>query len=135
MQFTQKETLVLLEKSQRRDWTIRQMTALREEGFLPPLRRKTQQGTNKPLYVWGEEDIDQIVDVYDWWSYCGGDHATLALALWLQGYEIPLDLLRRLYTRTIDAYLQQLTRGKTDPDDILDEVSKVVVVSHIPHFD
>jgi hypothetical protein len=128
VQFTQKEMLALLKKSQRVGWTKRLMGALRKEGFLPPLRRQTQKGTNKPLYVWDEEDIDQIVDVYDWWSYCGGDRATLALALWLQGYEIPLDLLRRLYTRTIDAYLQQLTRGKTDPDDILDEVSKIVVV-------
>ncbi len=128
MQFTQKETLALLEKSQRGGWTKRLMGALRKEGFLPPLRRQTQQGTNKPLYVWDEKDIDQIVDVYDWWSYCGGNRAALALTLWLQGYEVPLDPLRRLYARTIEAYLQQLTRGKTDPDDILDEVSKIVVV-------
>jgi len=128
MPFTQKEMLTLLKESGREGWTLRQMIALREEGFLPPLRRQTQQGTNKPLYVWDEKDIDQIVEVYDWWSYCDGDRATLALALWLQGYEVRLDLLRRLYIRAIEAYLQQLTHGKTDPDDILDEVSKIVVV-------
>jgi hypothetical protein len=128
MPFTQKEMLTLLKESGREGWTLRQMIALREEGFLPPLRRQTQQGTNKPLYVWDEKDIDQIVEVYDWWSYSDGDRATLALALWLQGYEVRLDLLRRLYIRAIEAYLQQLTHGKTDPDDILDEVSKIVVV-------
>ena len=127
MQFTQKEMLVLLKESRREGWTLRQMTALREEGLLPPLRRQTQQGTNKPLYVWDEQDIEQIVEVYDWWSYCDGDRATLTLALWLRWYKVPLDLLRRLYVRVIEEYLQRLTHGKTDPDDILDEVSKIVV--------
>lgn len=128
MQFTQKETLELLKESGREGWTLRQMTALREEGCLPPLRRQTQQGTNKPLYIWDEEDIDQVVDVYDWWSYCNGDRATLTLVLWLEGYEVSLGPLHRLYLRIIEEYLQQLTRGKTNPDDILDEVSKIVVV-------
>lgn len=128
MQFTQKEVLALLKESGRDDWTLRQLTALGEEGLLPPLKRQTQQGTNKPLYVWDEKDIDQIAEVYDWWSYCDGNRAALALALWLQGYEVLLDLLRRLYVHTIEAYLQRLTRGKTNPDDILDEVSEIVVV-------
>ena len=128
MQLTQQETLDLLEKSGRDGWTLRLMTELRKGGWLPPLRRQTQPGTNKPLYVWDEEDIEQIVEVYDWWRYCDGDRATLTLALWLQGYEVPLDLLRRLYLGIIEGYLQRLTRGKTDPDDVLDEVSKIVVV-------
>ncbi len=127
MQFTQEKMLTLLEKSGREGWTLRQMAALREEGLLPPLRRQTQPGTNKPLYVWDEEDIDQIVDVYDWWRYCNGDRATLTLALWLRRYKIPLDLLCRLYLRVIEGYLQRLTRGKTDLDDVLDEVSNIVV--------
>lgn len=127
MLFTQKETLVLLKESGRDGWTLRQMTALRNEGFLPPLRRGTQQGTNRPLYVWDETDIDQIVDVYDWWSYSGGDRAALILGLWLQGYEVSPDFLRRTYIPIIEAHLQMLTHGKTDPDDILDEVSEFVV--------
>src|SRR5713101_2627578 len=109
MQLTQKEMLTQLKKSGREGWTLRQMTALREEGWLPPLRRQTQPGTNKPLYVWNEEDIEQIVEVYDWWSYCHGDRATLTLALWLERYEVSLDLLCRLYLRIIDGYLQRLT--------------------------
>lgn len=128
MGFTQKEVLEGLEESGRTNWNLRQMIALRNEGYLPPLRRETQPGTNKPLYVWDETDIDQIVDVYDWWSYCDGDRATLSLALWLDGYELPLDFLHRIYIPIIEAYLQMLTHGKTDPDDILDEVSKIVVV-------
>jgi len=128
MGFTQKEILAALEESGRNNWNLRQMTALRKEGFLPPLRRETQPGTNKPLYVWNETDIQQIADVYDWWSYYDGDRATLALALWLKGYEVPLDVLRRTYITVIEAYIQMLTRGKTDPDDILDEVSEIVTV-------
>ena len=69
--------LTMLQESGRKGWTLHQMTALREERILPPLRRQTQQGTNKPLYVWNEKDIDQIVEVYDWWSYCGGNRAAL----------------------------------------------------------
>jgi len=65
MGFTQREILVALEESGRNDWTLRQMTALRKEGFLPPLRRETQPGTNRPRYVWDETDIEQIVDAYD----------------------------------------------------------------------
>ena len=80
MGFTQKEILAALEESGRNNWNLRQMTALRKESFLPPLRRKTQPGTNKPLYVWDETDLEQIADVYDWWSYCDGDRATLALS-------------------------------------------------------
>jgi len=67
----------MLQESGRKGWMLHQMTALREERFLPPLRRQTQQGTNKPLYVWNEKDIDQIVEVYDWWSYCDGNRAAL----------------------------------------------------------
>ncbi len=128
MGFTQKEILEALKESGRDQWNLRQMTALRTEGFLPPLRRRKQPGTNKPEYTWEEEDIDQIADVYDWWSYCDGDRKILALALWLDGYELPLEMLRGIYLPLIDTFLQHLTHGETDPDDILDEVSKIVVV-------
>ncbi len=128
MRFTPKEVLVVLEESGRDNWNLRQMTALRNEGFLPPLWRETHPGTNKPHYVWDETYLDQIVDVYDWWSYCNGDRVTLALALWLDGYELPLSFLHRIYLPIIEAYLQMLTRGKTEPDDILDKVSEIVVV-------
>ncbi len=127
MEFTQKEILEALEDSNREQWNLRQMAALRKKAFLPPLRRKTQQGTNKPLYVWDETDLNQIVDVYDWWDYCDGDRVTLTLILWLQGYDIPLDPLRSLYIDAVEMYLQHLTQGNTDPDDILDKVSEVVV--------
>ena len=134
MGYTQKEILTALEKSGCNKWNLRQMTKLRSEGFLPKLTRTTQLGTNKPLNVWDEKDIDQIVDVYDWWNYCDGDRATLTLALWLDGYELPLNLLRHIYIPIIEAYLQKLTGGKIDPDDILDKVSEIVVISHIPQF-
>lgn len=128
MEFTQQEVLAMLEESGRSNWNIRQMTRLRSEGFLPKLTPKRKPGTNKPLNVWDETDIEQIVDVYDWWDYCDGDRATLALILWLEGYEVSPDLLHGVYMPIIETILQKLTRGKTDPDDILDEVSKLVVI-------
>ena len=128
MEFTQKETLAMLEESGRVDWNLRQMTALRNQGFLPPLKRKSLPGTNRPQYIWDETDLDQIADAYDWWSFYEGNREMLGLALWLKGYDVPLDFLRRTYLSAVDMYLQLLTRGKTDPEDILDEVSKIVVV-------
>lgn len=128
MEFTQQEVLEMLEKSGRMNWNLRQMSALRKEGFLPPLKRETKSGTNKPLYVWDETELKQIVDVYDWWDYCDGDRGTLTLLLWLDDYEIPPDFLSHVYLPLIKTYHQKLTRGKTDPDDILDEVSEIVVI-------
>ena len=104
------------------------MTALRKEGFLPPLKRKTKPGTNKPLYVWDETDLDRIIEVYDWWDYCDGDRVTLTLLLWLDVYDIPLDPLRNFYLQTLDMYLHRLTHGETDPDEILQKVSEIVFV-------
>lgn len=128
MEYTQKEVLEALEESGRTGWTTRQMTALRSEGFLPKLTDKRKPGINKARYVWTEEDLELIVDVYDWWEYCGGDRATLALILWLEGYEISPNLLRGVYIPIIEAFLHKLTRGETNPDDILDVVSEKVVI-------
>lgn len=127
MHLTQEETFTELQGSGRKSWTLRQMTALREEGYLPPLQRRTRPGTNKPLFVWSEKDIEQVVEVYDCWEHCAGDRVTLTLMLWLLGYEVPLDRLRHFYERTVEEYLQRLTHGKTDMDDILDEVSRVMI--------
>lgn len=128
MEFTQKEMLGMLKESGRNKWNVRQMIALRKEGYLPPLTRKTQPGTNKPLNVWDETVINQIVYVYDWWDYCKGDRTTLAFALWLKGYKVPFDLLRRTYITFIEALIQKLTGGKKDSDDILDKVSEIVAM-------
>lgn len=122
MQFTQKEALTLLKESGREGWTLRQMTALRTEGYLPPLRRLTKPGTNKPLYVWVEEDAEQICNVYDWWEQYQGDRATLTLRLWLHGYDVPIERLRCMYLDVIEGWIEQLTQGETDLDTILEAV-------------
>lgn len=123
MQYTQEETLALLKASKRKGWTLRQVTALRTEGYLPPLHRQTQPGTNRPRYVWNEEDLTQVCDVYDYWELYHGDRATLTLALWLQGYRVLLEPLREMYCRLIGKYLERLTHGETDPEDALFEAS------------
>lgn len=119
MYWTQEEMLVALEESRRTGWTLRQMTALRGEGFLPPLTR--QPGTTRN--VWSKKDLDQLVAVYDCWEECAGNRVALTLLLWLQGYKVPLDRLREFYERTSNEYLQRLTHGETEQEAILDEIS------------
>lgn len=127
MRFNQEDVLVMLKESDRNGWNVRKMANLRKEGFLTPLKRGVQPGTNSPDNFWDETDVEQVFDVYDWWDYCDGDRATLALVLWLDGYEVPLHLLRNIYIPTIENHLKNLTGGNTDPDDILDKVSEIVV--------
>jgi len=128
MGFIQKEVLSALEESGRDNWTSRQMTKLTSEGLLPKLIRTTQPGTNKPLYVWEETDLDQIVTIYDLLEYYGGSHEAVSLVLWLEGYGISLDLLRRTFLRPIENYLQRLTQRETDPDEIAFSVSSIALM-------
>jgi hypothetical protein len=128
MGFTQKEVLAALEESGRNNWNLRQMTKLTSEGLLPKLTRTTQPGTNKPLYVWDETDLDQIVTVYDLLEYYGGSHETVSLVIWLEGYGFSLNLLRRTFLRPVDGYLQRLTQGETDPDEISIAVSSIALM-------
>jgi hypothetical protein len=128
MGFIQKEVLSALEETGRDNWTSRQMTRLTSEGLLPKLIRTTQPGTNKPLYVWEETDLDQIVTIYDLLEYYGGSHEAVSLVLWLEGYGISLDLLRRTFLRPIENYLQRLTQGETDPDEIAFSVSSIALM-------
>lgn len=123
MYLTQEETLTELEKSGRKGWTPRQMTALRGEGFLPTLTR--QPGTTRN--VWSEKDLEQVVAVYDCWEECASNRVTLTLMLWLQGYKISLDRLREFYERTSNEYLQRLTHGETEQEAILDEISRTML--------
>lgn len=73
--------------------------------FLPPLKRQKQPGTNKPLYLWDETDIDQIVIVYD-----------------------PLELLRLTSLRPVEKYFQRLTAGETDVEEISIAVSSIALM-------
>src|SRR5258708_26188380 len=102
MQYTQEETLTLLKRSKRTGWTLKKMTVLRGEGYLPPLIRLTQPETNRPLYVWNEEDLEQVCDVYDFWELYKGDRVSLTAALWLQGYRVSLEPVREMACRIID---------------------------------
>lgn len=128
---TQAKTLAALKESGRTGWTPRQTRDLRDEGYLPVLQRHTRPGTNWPIYVWDEKDLEQVVDAYDCWEHCAGDRTTLTLMLWLQGYKVPLERLRQFYEHTVEEYLQRLTDGETDPDNILTEIISKKIM---PHF-
>src|SRR5260370_670636 len=116
MNYTQQEVLDALEESGRNGWTLRLMTSLREKGYLPPLRRRPQPGTNAPRYVWDDDDLAQIADAYDWWNYYDGNREGMARALWLEGYDIPLKQLRDPYLKAVEVLQQKLTHGQTDLD-------------------
>lgn len=127
MDYTQKEVLDALKESGRTGWRPRLMTSLREEGFLPLLKRRPQPGSNAARYAWDDDDLAQIADAYDWWEYYGGNREAMARALWLDGYDISLNLLRDPYLKAVDILQQKLTHGQTDLDDILDEISQSLV--------
>lgn len=128
MEFTQQEMLAALEESGRNKWNVRQMTKLRGEGLLPELTHKKKLGTNEPLNVWNETDIDQIVTVYDLLEEYGGSHEMASLVLWLEGYGFSLALLRKRFLRPIEYYLKRLTKGETDPDEIAFTVSSIAIM-------
>lgn len=102
---TQDELLTILEQSGRPHFTKRRLTHLTSEGLLPPLRRTSQAGSNKPVYVWEQEVIEQATYLYDLIER-GNARRRLFLALWLGGYDVPFEpILRRwIQPSDIDSY-------------------------------
>jgi len=122
---TQDEMLAILERSGRPNFTKRQLTQLRSEGLLPKLRRTAHAGSNKPIYIWEQDVIEQAAYLYDLAEW-GNGHHWLFLALWLRGYEVPFVRVPQCWIRSIDAYLQDLTRAEQDPDDALWQISTTI---------
>jgi hypothetical protein len=56
---TQDELLAVLEQSGRPNFTKRRLPQLAGEDLLSQLRRTSRAGSNRPVYVWGQEVIEQ----------------------------------------------------------------------------
>jgi hypothetical protein len=123
---TQDDLLTILEQSGRPNFTKRRLTQLTSEGFLPPLRRTSQAGSNKPVYVWEPEVIEQATDLYDLIEQ-GSSRHRLFLALWLGGYDVPFASILARWIQPIDTLLHNLTGGEPDPEDALDQISSSLV--------
>src|SRR5258706_13608876 len=85
---TQDDLLTILEQSGRPNFTKRQLTQLTSEGLLPPLRRTSHADSNKPVYVWEREIIEQAKYLYDLMEQGNARHQRF-LARWLGGYNVP----------------------------------------------
>jgi hypothetical protein len=123
---TQDDLLTILEQSGRPNFTKRRLTQLTSEGLLPPLRRTAQAGSNKPVYVWEREVIEQAKYLYDLIERGNARHR-LFLALWLGGYNVPFAPILRHWIHPIDTLLHNLTGGEQDPQDALDQISSSLV--------
>jgi hypothetical protein len=122
----QDELLTILEQSGRPNFTKRRLTQLTSKGLLPPLRRTTQAGSNKPAYVWERKVIEQATYLYDLIEQ-GNDRYQIFLALWLGGFEAPFEPILRRWLRSIDTLLHNLTGGAQDPEDALWQISSSLV--------
>ncbi len=123
---TQADLLTILEQSGRPNFTKRRLTQLTSKGLLPPLRRATRAGSNKPVYVWEREVIEQAMDLYDLIEQ-GIARRQLLLALWLGGYAVSFEPILQHWIRPIDILLHNLTGGEQEPEDALDQISSSLV--------
>lgn len=119
---TQDELLTILEQSGRPNFTKRRLTQLTSKGLLPQLRHTAHAGSNKPVYVWEREVIEQAMDLYDLIEQ-GIAHHRLFLAFWLVGYNVPFEPILQRWIQPIDTLLHNLTGGEQDPDDVLWQIS------------
>jgi hypothetical protein len=123
---TQDDLLTILEQSGRPNFTKRRLTQLTSEGILPSLRRTSQAGSNKPVYVWEREVIEQAKYLYDLIEQ-GHERRQLRIALWLGGYDVPFESILRDWIQPIDILLHNLTGGEQDPEDALWQISLSLV--------
>ncbi len=133
MGVTSKEVIDSLKQSGRDRFTERQLTEFRSRQLLPKLQRFNQPESRKPLYLWDESVIAQAAYLHDLLQW-DRHYDRLYLPLWLEGYNISLRAVRRLVLRFIDRHLSQLTQGKTDAEEILDQVSMLIYEKLVPRW-
>lgn len=127
MKRTPTNVLRILKRSGRSRLSRRQLTELCQEGLLPHPERLVKKGTNHPEYVWTEPCIvKQVAVIHDLLETWSSRHELLFLPLWLLGYDVPFERVSRLFLRYAESGLLGITRGKTDPEDLLDQISSIV---------
>jgi len=133
---TQDEVLDALIASGRPNFNKRLLTRFssRAIGLLPELRRTSRPGSNKPVYVWNEEVIEQIVELYDLVDRGWRDYHSRLFYLWLRGYEVPFEPILKLWLQPVEAGLHAITDGAEDADDMLWRVSEFICEYWLPKW-
>jgi hypothetical protein len=101
----------------------RQLAEIYHMGLLPRPQRRSDPGSNKPVYYWDESIGEQAALLYEllqWWRL---DHR-LRLPLWLGGYQVDIAPLRQGWLNSIDAFLQVYAQGEMD--NLRDSISDVI---------
>ena len=126
---TKDEVLDALEQSGRRNFNKRLLTyfSSKKIGLLPELRRTSRSGSNIPVFVWYENVMEQIIDLYDLVERGCRNYHTRLLYLWLRGYSVPFEPILRHWLQLIDTLLQNLTGGEQDPDEAMHQISSSLV--------
>ena len=133
---TQDEVLDALKRSGRPNFNKRLLTHFsnRAIGLLPELRRTSRPGSNKPVYVWNEDVIEQIVELYDLAKRGCRDYRTRLLYLWLRGYQVPFQRVQQTILQFIEIQIQDLTQAEGDPEEALCQISTIVATRLLPKW-
>jgi len=133
---TQDEVLDVLRRARRPNFNKRLLThfSSRTVGLLPALRRTSRPGSNKPVYVWNEDVLEQIIELYDLVERGQRAYHNRLLYLWLHGYEVPFEPILKLWLQPAEAALHAITDGAEDADDMLWRVSTFIFEHWLPKW-
>jgi hypothetical protein len=97
------------------------------KGLLP---RRTARGRGQArgkVYLWPEQDIVQRAATVHDLPRDYGRAARIPLALWLLGYDMPLEIVRQRLLAMLASAHQSLVAGEHTSDDIADHLSALAV--------
>jgi hypothetical protein len=126
---TRDEVLDALIASGRPNFNKRLLTyfSSKKIGLLPELRRTSRPGSNKPVYVWNENVIEQTIELYDLVERGCRNYHNRLLYLWLCGYVVPFEPILQRWIQSIDTLLHNLTGGEQDSEDALCQISSILL--------
>ncbi len=133
---TQDEVLDALKRLGRPRFNKRLLTHFSNEaiGLLPKLRRTSRPGSNKPIYVWDEDVLAQIIELYDLTQSGCRDYPDRLFSLWIRGYEVPFQRAQQTILQFIESQIQEFTQGEEDPEEALCQISTVVATRLLPKW-
>lgn len=133
---TQDEVLDALKRLGRPHFNKRLLTHFSNEaiGLLPKLRRTSRPGSNKPIYVWDEDVLEQIIELYDLTQRGCRDYYDRLFSLWIRGYEVPFQRAQQTILQLIESQIQDFTQGEEDHEEALCQISTVVATRLLPKW-
>jgi hypothetical protein len=133
---TPDEVLDALKRLGRPHFNKRLLTHFSNEaiGLLPKLRRTSRPGSNKPIYVWDENVLKQIIELYDLTQHGCRDYHDRLFSLWIRGYEVPFQRAQQTILQFIESQIQDFTQGEEDHEETLYQISTVVATRLLPKW-